>query len=307
MKLNFTYLVLFLVFSITIFNLFFKQDLRKLFNPKYSVDILGTIPNPFNPYDKVFCSIYGFKCPDTNCICSNYCKGEYEKVNVYENEQFILFNEQLTPGTYCLPKGALECYSKSTIPIYSANNWVCVNKNSTVWKNNMMSACQNAFSENNQLNYLIDLKTGDKVGTDIKDFYEMYNGKLRYECFCGSKDKKGNKMITLDEVPFTCVSDYCLSNFKNANLNIGWDPIQKQCNCQQYAHENPNDLTSPCIDVKVGINSQHTFIGAVKCTHKTSFQEEVLHCSPSMANNFFTFTKTIMFDKKPIEYLREII
>lgn len=300
----FIYLVLFLIFCITLFNLFYKHQVVSLFQTKRNVVSLNSLPFAFNPFDKLFCPVHGFKCPDDTCDCSLYCKGNYEKLNIYENEDIVLFHEKLMPGTYCLPKGALTCHLKSSIPVYSMNNWSCIPRNNNVWKGNHFIACKNPHAENNDLNQLWDRKLGEKASTELADYYEMWNGQLRYECRCESKDMRGNSMLALEEVPFTCVSDYCLSNFKNTLQDIGWK--NGECNCGPYQHEKLNDKTSPCLNAVMGMQ-QHTFNGFLKCTDRQSIEKETLFCSSTMKNNYFTFEKQITFGSYPIYFLKNVV
>lgn len=268
-------------------------------NPQRNVVAFDTVPFAFNPFDKLFCPINGFKCPDETCECSNYCKGNYDKMNVFQDEDIVLFNEKLTPGTYCLPKGALKCHLKSSIPVYSINDWTCVSRNHNIWKSNNFIACKNPYAKDNSLNVLFDRQTNAAASSVAKDYYEMFNGKLRYECQCGSLDVRGNKMISLEQVPFTCVSDYCLANFKNVTQDIGWK--NGQCNCGPYSHENPKDLTSPCVDSLIGMKD-NVFTGIVKCTDRYSFKKEPIYCD--MHKNIFTFEKEMTFHSIPTHFLK---
>ncbi|GFQ81313.1 uncharacterized protein TNCT_455601 [Trichonephila clavata] len=273
---------------------------------KRNITNYDTIPNGFNTFDKLFCAINGFKCPDYNCECSQYCTGNnYEKINIFEGDEVILFNEKLDSGTYCLPKGFSKCNLNTSIPFYSANDWICIPRNNNIFKGNNFIACKSPFAKDNSLNVLVDNKTGKIVTSFVKDFYEIYSGKFRYECQCGSKDVKNNPMINLEEVPFKCVSDYCISNFLNVSMNIGWDPIKKECNCQPFANENSEDLTTPCVQFKTGMSQNNTFNGIVKCTDKNSFTSYPMYCSNR--ENFFSFEKTITFEELPQNYLRNVI
>lgn len=291
MRITFIYLVLFFVLCITIFNLFYKKNL--FLQPKRNVVKLDVIP--FSTLDKLFCPINGFKCPDETCDCLDYCKGSYEKINIFDNEDIVLFNEKLAPGTYCLPKGALKCHLKSSIPIYSNNDWICVPRNQNIWNSNNFIACKSPYAKNNNLNVLFDHKTNDIALSVSKDYYEMYNGKLRYECKCNSKDVRGNPMISLEEIPFTCVSDYCLANFKNVQQAIGWK--NGECDCGPYSQD---DKTSPCIDSLIGMKD-NVFHGVVKCTSKHSFKKELIY---SNDKTFWQFDKTITFTSLPVEFLK---
>lgn len=297
MRINFIYVVLFLIFCITVFNLYYKQQ---LFTQSHrNVVDLNEIPFAFNPFDKLFCPINGFKCPDDTCDCSQYCKGNYEKIHIYD-EELVLFHEKLKNGTYCLPKGALQCHLKSSMPVYSVNGWTCVPRNNNVWKNNHFIACQSPYAQTNALNILYDNKNQKEVDSPITDYYEMHNGQMRYQCSCQSKDIRGNLMVALDEVPFTCVPDQCLSNFKNNVQNIGWKV--DHCDCGPYNHEIPNDLTTPCIDSELGVKN-FKFTGVLKCTNRESIVKHPIYCN----ENYFTFTKRINFDMFATQYVRDAI
>lgn len=250
----------------------------------------------YNPFDKLFCPINGFKCPDEHCDCSYFCKGNYEKVTVLPNEEIILYNEKLVPGTYCLPTGGLKCNLKTSVPVFSSNGWVCLSKNIS------SHFCKHPLSENNNLNILIDQSTGEEA-SNITDLYEYFNGKLRYQCQCNSTDKKGNAMVALDEVPFTCVPDYCLQNFQNTKT-FGWDPVKKICDCKHNKNE-MNDPLLPCINIHEGFDNEIEYYGYVKCTHPYSFVEEPIFCAPQ--EKFFQYHKNITFNSIPMEYLNKTV
>lgn len=298
MRINFIYLVLFLIFCITIFNVYYKQQWYA--QSKRNAVSLDAIPFAFSPFDKLFCPINGFKCPDETCDCAHYCKGNYEKLHIYDDEHVVLFHEKLKAGTYCLPKGALKCHLKSSIPVYSVNAWTCIPRNTNVWKNNHFVACKSPYAKDNGRNILYDHKTGKQASTAISNFYEMHNGRMRYQCRCDSKDFRGNKMIALDQVPFTCVADYCLSNIDDNNRNIGWRV--DRCDCGPYGHENPRDDTSPCIQTAVGLKDS-TFTGFTKCTNTHSVDRQPIHCN----KNYFTFQKEMTFDNYARDFLKKQI
>lgn len=291
-------MVLFLIFCITIFNLYFKHQFYN--HTHRNIVNLDKIPFVINPFDKLFCPINGFKCPDEKCDCSLHCKGNYEKIHIYDHEEVVLFHEKLKTGTYCLPTGAIKCHLKSSMPVYSANNWICVSRNKNIWKDNHFIACKSPFATNNDLNILFDYKTSKKASVTVSDYYEMHNGKLRYGCKCNSKDNRGNKMVALDQVPFTCVPDYCLSNFTNNTQDIGWDGTQ--CKCDPFSHEIPNDKTSPCINVRVGVHNNE-YKSFVKCTNRFTPKREPIYCNEP----YLEFSKTITFGNFPMDFLKKTL
>lgn len=95
---------------------------------------------------KLYCSINGYKCQnDSDCDCKTICSGKYKKFQIYPGENVIMFNEKLSPGTYCLPKGFEHCNVQRSTPIYSINGWICIPRNAAIWNNNNFVACQNSY------------------------------------------------------------------------------------------------------------------------------------------------------------------
>lgn len=307
MKKNFVYLIIFLIFIISIYNIFYKPSIYKLFNGNKKLSNFIDLPDVLDSDGKLFCSINGYKCQNERCDCKSICKGEYNKFIIHPDENVVMFNEKLSPGTYCLPRGLENCNGQTSIPIYSVNGWMCISKNPAIWNKNSFIACQNPYAEDNSLNVLMDTKNNTPVTNQIIDnFYEIYNGKLRYQCSCNSLDKNGNKLIPLNDIPFKCMSDYCLSKLHYKRGIPGWNDNTKQCDCGHLMHENPNDLTSPCVEETFKLNN-NIFSGAINCMSLNSLQEYAIYCHPNNLSEQIQYKKIFNFSDNPIEYLRAII
>lgn len=307
MKLNFMYLIIFFTFLISIYNLFYKSSIYRLFQLNKKPTNFLDLPTILYSDDKLFCSISGYKCENDLCDCKTICNGQYNKFKIYPDENVVMFNEKLSPGTYCLPKGLEHCNMQSSYPIYSANGWICLPKNPSIWSRNHFIACQHSYAQDNSLNVLLDLKENKVVtGEDIKDFYELHNGKLRYQCNCASNDKSGNKLINLDEFPFKCFSDYCLLKLRLNRKIPGWNNVTKECDCGNLLHENPNDFTSPCID---GINELNgvTLTSSTICKNKISLYDHPIICNTKNDIGLLKFTKIVHFSDDPLDYLNAVI
>lgn len=309
MKIDFIYLIIFLIFIISIYNLFYKPGIYNLFGiNKKSSKFTEIPPNTVSSSDtKLFCSINGYKCENDMCNCKTVCSGQYKKFQIYPEENVIMFNEKLSPGTYCLPKGFEHCNVTRSVPIYSVNGWICVPKNPSIWNNDNFVACQNSYAIDNFLNVLIDRKTNLPITNEIiNDYYELYNGKLRYQCSCNSLDKSGNKLIHLDEIPFHCFSDYCLEKIKFRRGIPGFNSITKQCDCGHLDHENVNDLSSACVE-KAFQFQKNILSGSINCMNSNSLREHYIFCNKQNISGVLTFEKIFHFSDNPIDYLNAVI
>lgn len=307
MKINFLYIVIFFIFIISLYNIFYKPSIYKLFNFNKKLSKILNIQNALFSDSKLFCSITGYKCDNEFCDCTSLCKGQYKKFNIYDNERVVMFNETLSPGTYCLPKGFEHCNTKTSIPIYSVTGWLCISKSFMIWNKDRLVACQNSYAKDNTLNYLVDTLTNEKVDdiNHINNYYEVYNGKLRYQCLCNSLDKSNNNLIHLEDIPFKCVSDYCLAKLNFRRSVPGWDPRTKQCNCSYLHHENPNDLTSPCVAKAYQLKNS-IFTGYINCTHSNSLKEYSIYCDEKEFLSL-EFQKNLIFSNNPLEYLNIVV
>lgn len=307
MKINFMYLVMFLVFLISIYNLFYKPAIYNLFDINKKSSKFTEIPNMISSDAKLFCSITGYKCEDHSCNCKSVCSGQYKKFHIYPDENVIMFNEKLSPGTYCLPKGFEHCNVQRSVPIFSVSGWICIAKNPSIWNNGHFVACQNSYSVDNSLNVLIDRKTNQAVSNEvINDYYELHNGKLRYQCHCGSLDKNQNKLIPLDEIPFRCFSDYCLEKLHFRRGIPGFNSLTKQCDCAHLPHENAYDLSSPCVEKAFQLQ-KNTFSGSINCMKTNSLREHFIFCNKQNVSGVLTFEKIFNFSDNPIDYLSAVI
>lgn len=307
MKIGFMYLIVFLVFLISIYNLFYKPGVYHLFGINKKPSKFTEILNITSSDAKLFCSINGYKCETPSCNCQTICSGQYKKFHVYPDENVIMFNEKLSPGTYCLPKGFEHCNMQRTTPIYSVNGWVCISKNNAIWNNDRLVACQNSYSVDNSLNILIDRKTNQPLSNEIiKDYYELHNGKLRFQCTCNSLDKSGNRLIHLDEIPFRCFSDYCLEKLHFRRGIPGFNSVTKQCDCAHLQHENVNDLSSPCVEKAFQLQ-KNIFSGSINCMNINSLREHFIFCNKQNMSGILSFEKILNFSDNPIDYLNTVI
>lgn len=163
------------------------------------------------------------------------------------------------------------------------------------------------YAVDNSLNILIDRKTNQSVSNElIKDFYETFNGKMRFQCLCNSLDKSGNKLIHLDKIPFRCFSDYCLEKINFRRGIPGFNSITKQCDCAHLPHENQNDLSSPCVEKNFQLH-KNTFSGSINCMNINSLKDYFIFCSQHNKRTVLPFEKTFNFSDNPIDYLNAII
>lgn len=288
----------------TLVNVYHRQELKTLLRSTRPdvYRLFSTGVDIYDPFDTLFCSMKGFKCENRNCHCAHYCKGNYAKYHIYESDEVIISNERLTPGTYCLPRGLDACNTKTTRPIYSVNGWQCINKNSAVWKGDVQIACQSHLARNNAENYIYDHKYNVEADQRVTDYFEVYNGTLRYGCKCNSLDLRGNRMLALDEIPFTCVTDYCLKNISNSGL-VGWDPVTKTCDCSGFPHEVANDLTSPCASVRSRVRND-VLVGQVPCQNLSSFEPKAIRCPMYRGtDNFISFETRVGGHSNPLDFI----
>lgn len=307
MKLNIIYLITFCIFTISIYNIFYKANIYTLFNLNKKSSKFLELPSVLYSDGKLFCSITGYKCKDETCDCKSICNTQYNKFKIYPGENIVMFNEQLLPGTYCLPKGFEYCNVKTSIPIYSISGWICISKNPSIYDTNTIIACKNAYATDNSKNYLIDLKEHKEITMEsVNDFYEKYNGEMRYQCACNSTDRAGNLLINLKDIPFKCLSDYCLSKLYSIRGIPGWNNITKQCDCGHLSHQNPNDLTSHCINAEIEMKG-NIVTNVAYCTNETSIINYPIVCNSNNNTGTLNFSNIMHFSDDPLDYLNTII
>lgn len=236
-----------------------------------------------DPIKKSTCQQQGFKCPlDEPCDCEKICGNEYVLFNV-GTERIYVMNKKLSPGMYCLPKGVNRCNMKVNYHVFSLAGWSCLPLSEDVFKGDKRRACKSEEAENNDLNVLWDLKSNKRAENDIEDYYEEYNGKMRYQCDCQSKTLDKTPMISV--FPFVCSADYCLRDIPNPLKKMGWDGTK--CDCKPYFNLDPFDEKSPCRKQLSRIEDQR-FIGRVDCMTEDSFIKHSLFCPENTTNVQFT-------------------
>lgn len=252
-----------------------------------------------SPITRSTCALYGLKCKDDEvCDCANLCtNGEFVPFRVMPNESIFLMNHQLTPGTYCLPKGIGSCNQKTSYHVFSLTGWKCMNRNKSLYQDERLIACKSAEARDNELNVLWDhLK--NEVAKDIDNPYEtLGDGKtLRYQCSCNSIDLRNQVMISA--LPFTCSVDYCIANISNPLPNMGFK--HGKCECGVYPHEDPNDKTSPCVMERQRVEKDELH-GVVSCMTNDAWKKSPIYC-PS-ESGILTFTTSAMGGNSKDDFL----
>ncbi|KMQ83607.1 pif-2 [Lasius niger] len=213
------------------------------------------------------------------------------------DDDIILYDTKLTPGTYCVPEGFESCHQLSSVLIYSTSGWFCSSRNEAVYHSNQMIACKNPRAADNSENVLVDRLYNRPVKEIVKDFYEkLEDGTMRYRCECNSLDFRGNKMVNV--LPFMCSEDYCLEEFKNAPNTYGWNV--DRCECGPNPHIDPSDPTSRCVKV-ANRQVRSVLTGRVDCMTEESFVNLPILCPTN--RNALSFTKRISYSDDPLEYL----
>lgn len=275
-KIQYIFLILLLIFVASLVNLFYKpwlQDIQKRFPNLFLADLLPPISTPVT---LSIGSLYGVRCTDPDrCDCTTIqeAAGPLEPFDVMEGEAIYVMNRQLAPGRYCLPSGVSHCNQNTSYQIFTASGWKCVPRRAAG-----SSTCHgdpNA-ADNNQLNVLWDYLENRKVDETkhLVNLYEKIGSQWRYRCKCESKDVWGRPMV--QSTPWTCSVDYCVAEFPNVLVGMGFDG--SQCQCGTAVHEDPDDKTSPCKLAISEITSRSLFKGRVDCTHEGSMTKHGLFC-----------------------------
>lgn len=207
--------------------------------------------------------------------------GEYVPFRVMENETIYLMDQQLSPGTYCLPKGIGNCNQKTSFHVFSAAGWTCVPRNTSIFQD----ACHNEEAANNEQNVLWDYSKNEPA-KDVENPYEtMSDGSLRYRCQCGSKDIRGKRLVPT--LPFVCSVDYCVQDIPNSI------PLMKfkdsKCECGPYLHATDRE-ESPCVVERTRVERNTTLVGRVDCMADFSWKKRPIFCPKEEgALSFTTF------------------
>lgn len=217
------------------------------------------------------CPVYGFKClTDEMCDCDKLCgNGDYVPFRVLNNEPIFLMDQQLTPGTYCLPQGIGTCDQKTSYHVFSTAGWTCIPRNKSLF----FHPCYNDEAIDNSQNMLWDYLK-DKPAENIDNPYETLSDGviLRYRCKCGATDKNGLPMI--NSIPLVCSVDYCLRDIPAPLPMMGFK--NSQCECGPYLHAT-EDETSPCVVEKTQ-REQNILTGRVNCMTDTSWSKKPIFC-----------------------------
>ncbi|GFU07174.1 uncharacterized protein NPIL_189911 [Nephila pilipes] len=182
---------------------------------------------------------------------------------------FFLMDQNLMPGTYCLPQGIGNCNQKTSYHVFSLAGWTCIPRNQTLYQDQTLIACHHEEAADNSKNILWDHLL-QKPASEVENAYEtLADGKtLRYQCQCNSLDIFGKTMVSV--VPFVCSVDYCIKDILNPLPIMGYE--NAKCECGPNVHLDPDDDTSPCV-VERSRMENNTFIGAVECMTNLSWKE----------------------------------
>ncbi|GFR18124.1 uncharacterized protein TNCT_440141 [Trichonephila clavata] len=271
-KIKYISFILFLILIVTLVNLFYKPWLY---------DVQSKLPSLFNgswvsSISRSTCPLYGFKCPtDEPCDCSQMCSnGEFVPFQVLPSDTIFLMDQNLTAGTYCLPRGIGNCNQKTSYHLFSLTGWKCIPRNQTLYQEQTLVACHHEEAEDNSKNVLWDHLLQEPA-TEVDNPYEtLADGKtLRFQCQCNSLDILGKHMMSV--LPFVCSADYCIKDFLNTLPMMGYR--NSKCECGPNLHLDPNDETSPCVVERSRIEND-VFIGAVECMTNLSWKKNPIFC-----------------------------
>lgn len=228
------------------------------------------------------CSLRGFRCPkDEPCDCRALCPhDDFRAFRVDEEDDIVMLDRKLEPGTYCLPNdGIADCNRKTQITIYSLAGWTCIDRHRSVYGTKAAIACQNPLARNEELNRLVDRVTDTTVDDFAAiDFNELLaDGSRRYKCRCDSLDVFGNRMVGI--LPFVCAVDYCLEDLVN-QPNLGWR--NGICECGPFPHKVAGDYASPCVRESTHVENDKTLHMRVECTSRKSFDRKAWYCPPGV-------------------------
>lgn len=266
-KIQYISLILLLIFVTSLINIFYKPWL---------FDIQFLVPNAFSPLQGTgvtisTSSLYGYKCPSEQVCDCGTLNGDLVSFQVLENESIYVMDRQLTPGTYCVPRGVGNCNQRTSFQIFSSTGWHCVPRTYNPL------ACKSDEALDNSQNRVWDYVLQKEV-TQMENPYElMKDGKtLRYRCKCDSLDAHGRHMVS--SLPFVCSVDYCIKEFPKVLPGMGFTGTE--CNCLLYNHKNPLDKKSPCVNEYSRVENGK-LLGRVDCTSNISLKKHAIFCPPT--------------------------
>ncbi|GIY77308.1 uncharacterized protein CDAR_422841 [Caerostris darwini] len=288
--------ILFLLLAVTIFNLFYKPLMKTTLLGPETIHVQQLV----HPIQSSLCPLHGFKCPTKEpCDCSRMCtNGElYVPYRVLTDDHIYVLDRKLPPGTYCLPKGVGMCNQKTSHEIFSFMGWSCITRNKTIFHKDKLFACYHQDSTDNRLNILWDYRENRQANTDdILDYYEMYEGELRYRCKCQGKDSRGKELV--NSIPFVCSPDYCIQDIVNPLPMMGWNGFR--CECGPYFHKDPLDTLSPCVMEQTRVEKNQLIV-RVECMNDNSFVKRPLYCPKE--EGVLNFKIPFTLGNKPEDYL----
>lgn len=264
---------MFCVAIVTVFNLFYKQRFSE------KIHAMNAFYTSTHPIARSLCPLQGFRCPSNEpCDCEEICSNgsHFIKFQVMDRDAPIfVMDRQLTPGTYCLPRGVDRCHHDTTVPVFSLAGWNCLPLNASVFQEDFTIACKSAEARHNERNVLWDYKKNSEAAAGGDD-YERFQGGYRYRCRCGSESLDGTRMVS--PLPFVCVVDHCLRDMSHPAPFMGWDG--SKCECGVYDHADPDDPTSPCRTVVSKVD-HGLLTGRVDGMTRDSFVPRVSLYNPS--------------------------
>lgn len=283
--------ILFLILIVTLVNLFYKQwllpsETSSLWQYSWTSNISNST-----------CPMYGFKCDsDESCDCEKMCgNGDYVPFRVMPNEPIYLMDQQLTEGTYCLPKGIGECNQKTSYHVFSSTGWKCIPRNKSTFQN----PCYNEEAKDHHLNVLWDYLKNEPAEQVEFAYERLKDGTLRYRCKCDSMDIRGRPMVAT--IPFVCSVDYCIRDLPRPLPVTRFKDFK--CECGPYLHAT-DDETSPCVMERTRIENEQ-FIGRVDCMTNFSWKKSPVFCPHD--EGAISFTTPIKSVKSPLNYVQDVV
>ena len=195
-----------------------------------------------------------------------------------------------------------DCNLETSNLLFTTSGWLCQNK--PYRKGDRCLACKSVHARENDLNQLIDVRTGLPVDYDTIDLFETYVDEQgervsAYRCQCDSLDDKGNRMINV--TPYECLPDYCMRELENLP-SLGWNG--QYCECGMFENLDPNDSTTPCVRHATRFDEKNAvFYGRVDCTNRSSFKMLPLLCPNDNVENVI-FKKGVGSFESPLDFVR---
>ncbi|GFS31573.1 uncharacterized protein NPIL_30991 [Nephila pilipes] len=202
--------ILFLILIVTLVNLFYKPWLR---------NVQPTIPHLLkgswvSSITRSTCPLYGFKCPtDEPCDCAQMCSnGDFVPFRVLPKDPIFLMDQNLLPGTYCLPRGIGNCNQKTSYHVFSLAGWTCIPRNQTLYQDQTLIACHHEEAAIIQKYFVGSFTSATCLGGGkcIRNAGGWKN--ITISMSCNSLDILETHDVV---VPFVCSVDYCIKDILN--------------------------------------------------------------------------------------------